>query len=426
MAHFEYIDNNLCVNGHSLNDMAKAHGTPTYVYSAPRIIENYNALSTALNTALPDHDVLLCYATKANSHIAIVNLLAQQGSGADVVSGGELYRALKSGITPDKIVFSGVGKTEDEIKLAIEKKILQINVESLPELDRINEIAQDMNATANIGIRINPDVEAGEHDKTSTGRKDDKFGIDYDHGLAAYQHANSLSHLNITGVSVHIGSQIVDAQPFEDAYQKLAAFIKTLAQNGIDLANIDLGGGMGITYTRETPLDPNAYAAVVKKTVGQFNAKLIFEPGRALTGDAGVLLARVQYVKTTPSGKNFVILDTGMGDLMRPALYGSIHPVLPCIQHGDDVRPPSTYDVVGPICESSDIFDKNVTGPSLHPGDAVAITVSGAYGMSMASNYNTRPQPMEILVNHDHLTVISTRKNFDQLIEHETIPEWIA
>ena len=282
-----------------------------------------------------------------------------------------------------------------------------------------------MGKKANIGIRINPDVAGGAHDKIATGRKDDKFGIDYDHALDAYQHAARLEHINISGISVHIGSQILITDPFRKAFEKTARFIDTLNDNGIILENIDLGGGMGITYIDETPLDPIAFAKMVKETIGRFDAHIIFEPGRAFTGDAGVLLAKVQYLKTTPSGKNFVILDTGMGDLMRPALYGSKHPVLPCMRHGQDHRPHSTYDIVGPICESSDIFQKNVEDYILHTDDNVAIMVSGAYGMSMASNYNTRPQPMEILCDNDHVTVISPRKSFDELIAHETIPDWV-
>ncbi|MGM0422013.1 MAG: diaminopimelate decarboxylase [Pseudomonadota bacterium] len=423
---FAYIDNRLCVNGHDLAKIAAIHGTPGYVYSVDRILENYHSLNDALEQALPDHKKTMCYAVKANSHIAVLNLLARQGCGADIVSGGELFRCLKAGIRPQDIVFSGVGKTDDEIEFALKSNILQINAESLTEVARISEIAQKLNKPAPIGLRINPDVIGGDHDKISTGRKDDKFGIDYAHGLDGYKYAATLPGIDLTGISVHIGSQITSQTPFNEAYSKIASFIDTLNNHDIHLKNIDLGGGMGITYTNEQPLDPAGYARTVHETVGRFDARLIFEPGRALTGDAGVLLARVQYVKTSPSGRNFVILDTGMSEMMRPALYGSKHPVLPCIRDSAANKTEGIYDIVGPICESSDVFDRDLTGPLPQPGEIVAIMVSGAYGMSMASNYNTRPHPLEIIAGQTHIDVISPRKDYNALIAGETIPEWLS
>lgn len=426
MSTFSYKNDRLSVNSHDLAEIAGEYGTPTYIYSAPRILENYNALQSALAEKLPDHQKTICYAAKANSHIAVLKLLAKQGCGADVVSGGEVFRCLKAGIKADNIVFSGVGKTLDEIEYVLKNNILQINAESLPEIRQINEIALNMKTRAPIGIRINPDVAGGEHDKTSTGRKDDKFGIDYDHGLEAFQYAASLPGIEVTGISVHIGSQIIDTAPFAAAYKKISAFVDTLKQHDIHLKNIDLGGGMGITYTNEQALDPVKYAQTVKDTVDHLDARLIFEPGRALTGDAGVLLARVQYVKTSPSGRVFVILDTGMSEIMRPALYGSQHPILPCIRSESGDNREALYDIVGPICESSDIFGRDIKGPLPKAGDIVAIMVSGAYGMSMASNYNTRPHPLEIMVDQTHIDVISPRKDFEALIAHETIPAWLS
>lgn len=425
MKHFIYKDGFLTADGHKLEDIAREYGTPAYIYSAPRIMENYTKMKNALTNGLKDQKHMICYAVKANSHLAILKMLAKQGCGADVVSGGELKRCIKAGIDPKKIVFSGVGKTEKEIRLCLETGILQINAESLPELERISEIAVDMGIKAPVGLRINPDVAGGEHDKTSTGRKDDKFGISYDHGIDAYRMAKNLPGLNVIGMSVHIGSQIVDPAPFERAYVKIAQFVSDLKEAGITLKTIDLGGGMGITYTDETPLDMDAYAQIVHKAMGGFDATLIFEPGRAFTGDAGVLLARVEYLKVTPSGRKFVILDTGMGELMRPALYGVQHPVMACREQSTDTHPVEIYDVVGPICESSDIFDRNISGQIMQPGDYVAIMVSGAYGMSMASQYNTRPLPLEIMVDQDNITVISPRRSLDDLIANESIPGWI-
>ena len=415
----------LTLDGHNLDALAHEHGTPTYVYSAPRIVENYRRIKKAITAKMPDQKHIFCYAVKANSHIAVLKLLARENAGADVVSKGELMRCLKAGIPADKIVFSGVGKTENEIAYAIEKGILQINAESLTELERIDKVASRLNKRARVGLRINPDVAGGEHDKTSTGRKDDKFGIGYDYGIESYLNAKRFTHIDITGMSVHIGSQIVDIAPFDRAYQKIAAFVKNLEKAGITLKTIDLGGGMGINYTDEKPLDMQAYAETVARHFSKFNATLVYEPGRYITGDAGILLAKVEYVKETPSGRTFVILDTGMGELLRPALYGVTHPVLPCKKHDLDDRPAAIYDVVGPICESSDIFSRNVSGQIMHQGDTVAITVSGAYGMSMASKYNTRALPLEIMTSPRHINVISPRQTLEDILSHETIPEWI-
>ncbi len=425
MSHFFYQDGFLTADGHKLEDIAREHGTPTYVYSAPRILENLQRMQKAFDQGLNGKKHLICYAVKSNSHLAILKMLAKRGCGADVVSAGELNRCIKAGIDPQKIVFSGVGKTEKEIRFCLENNILQINAESLPELERISEIAIDMGLKAPVGLRINPDVAGGEHDKTSTGRKDDKFGISYNHGIESYQFAKNLKGLNVIGLSVHIGSQIVDIGPFAKAYAKIADFIDNLNDAGITLQNIDLGGGMGITYTTETPLNLDEYADIVNKTIGRFDGQLIFEPGRYFTADAGVLLARVEYLKVTPSGRKFVILDTGMGELMRPALYGVQHPVRPCREQPAETHPVEIFDVVGPICESSDIFDRNISGQIMQPGDFVAIMVSGAYGMSMASQYNTRPLPLEIMVDQDNITVISPRRSVDDIIANESIPGWI-
>ncbi len=422
MTGFTYTDNRLSVDDLDIETMLQGHQTPCYIYSVAKMSDNYRRLDDALKAEMPNHDILICYATKANGHLAVIDHLNSLGSGADVVSGGEMVRALRAGIPADKIVFSGVGKTADEIKAALEADILQINVESHPEIDRINDIASELGIKARIGLRINPDVEGGEHDKTSTGRKTDKFGIDFDHAITSITYAKGLPHIDVKGISVHIGSQIVDITPFEAAYTKLVGLVKDLENQGITLETIDLGGGMSITYTDETPFDTTAYAKIVKDTLGQFDVKLIFEPGRYIVGDAGVLMATVQYFKSTPEGHNFAILDAGMVDLMRPAMYGAVHPVLPVVK--DDSREVATYDIVGPICESSDIFEKGATGPKPEQGDLLAITVSGAYAasMSMATVYNTRLRPQEILVKDGKAIPVNTPSSFDAILAEEIIP----
>lgn len=390
---FHYKKDALYVEGMALKDIAGKFGTPVYCYSATRIEENYDAYARALLRVMPRKDFTICYATKANGNIAILNLLQKKGAGADIVSGGELARALKAGIKPSKIVFSGVGKGEEELTEAIRLGLLQINVESEPELLMISRISKKLKKTTHIAIRVNPDVDAKTHAKISTGKKKDKFGIDVERAVALYARAKSLPGIEASGVSVHIGSQLTSLAPYKRAYGRVAALVERLRRQGHRITRVDLGGGIGITYKNETPPDLNLYALLIRDIILPLGVHVILEPGRSIVGDAGVLLSRVRHVKKAP-GKDFLILDAAMNDLMRPALYEAYHPILPCKKTGGR----TVYDIVGPICETSDIF---LAAEPFQPsvmGDLVAIACAGAYGASMSSTYNTRPLAPEVLV----------------------------
>jgi diaminopimelate decarboxylase len=407
---FTYQDKQLICEGIAVAEIAAQVGTPFYLYSAHQLRENFNAYQTAFAAA----DATICFAVKSCSNIAILKLLNASGAGADTVSGGEIRRALLAGIVPEKIIFSGVGKTREEIAFALESRIGQLNVESPEELEMINEIAAAQKVQARISVRVNPDVDAGTHEKISTGRKADKFGVPW-HGVwKTYQRARSLSHLEVQGVACHIGSQITDLTPFVDAFAKVTDLVGELLADGFPLRRIDLGGGLGIRYKDETPVPVPDYAEAVMKHVRSLGLKLFLEPGRSISASAGALISGVKFIKHT-EGKSFVVLDAGMNDLARPAIYGAYHEIVP-VRQGDAEE---SYDVVGPVCESSDIFGSNRRLPKVESGDLVAILDAGAYGAAMSSNYNTRSLLPEILVDGDQFRIIRERQSFAEIIALE-------
>jgi diaminopimelate decarboxylase len=391
-------------------EIAAQVGTPFYLYSAQQLRENFSAYQTAFATA----DATICFAVKSCSNIAILKLLNASGAGADTVSGGEIRRALLAGIAPEKIIFSGVGKTREEIAFALESRIGQLNVESPEELEMINEIAATRKVQARVSIRVNPDVDAGTHEKISTGRKSDKFGVPW-HGVwETYQKARSLSHLEVQGLACHIGSQITDSKPFNDAFLRVATLARKLQAEGFALKRIDLGGGLGIRYKNEHPIGIPEYAALVMNHVRPLGLRLFLEPGRSISASAGALVSQVLLIKQT-EGRNFVVLDAGMNDLARPAIYDAYHDIVP-VRQRDAAE---SYDFVGPVCESSDIFGSNRRVSKLESGDLVAILNAGAYGAAMSSNYNTRPLPPEVLVDGNQLKFIRERQDFAEIIALE-------
>lgn len=423
MHRFEYRNGELCCEGVSLNDLADTFETPTYVYSANTILDNYRRLDAAL--APLDREV--CYAIKANSNLSILSMLASEGSGFDIVSGGELFRVLKAGGHPARCTFAGVGKTREEIRYALEKGIYSFNVESEPELDAIESVAREFGLRAPVAIRVNPDVDPKTHKYISTGKSQNKFGIGLDRAAEVYAYAAERPHLELRGVQTHIGSQILDPKPFGEALDKLLPLVRELkAQYGISF--FSFGGGVGIEYQQalasgkpewweENPrITPEQYGAEIVGKLSTLGLRILFEPGRYIAGNAGVLLATVQYVKKTPA-KTFVITDAGMNDLIRPALYEGWHEIVPLTDPGDAPRAP--VDVVGPVCESGDFFAQDRELPELEPGDRIAVMSAGAYGFVMASNYNTRPFPCELLVNGEDVKVARHRQTYEDLIEKE-------
>lgn len=392
--------------------IAEQHQTPTYVYS----LQALNTAFSSFQAGLIGHDHLICFAVKANPSLAILNVFARMGAGFDIVSGGELARVLAAGGDPNKIVFSGVGKSHQEIRAALEAGIFCFNVESINELHRIQAVAESMNAIAPISLRVNPNVDAKTHPYISTGLKNNKFGVAFEDALALYQTAASLSHIAVHGVDCHIGSQITELSPFLDALDKVLGLVDALATHGIHIQHIDVGGGVGITYSDETPPDFTVYTqAILKKLVGR-QVKVLFEPGRALVGNAGILLTKVEYLKPGES-KNFAIVDAAMNDLMRPALYDAYHHIT-AIALAD--APSQVYEVVGPVCESGDFLGHD-RALSIAEGDYLAIHSAGAYGMSMASNYNTRGRAAEVLVDGDTVHLIRERERISDLFKLERV-----
>lgn len=405
-----------------LTRLAEEFGTPCYVYSAQGIRRAVTALQDALARALPaPRRPLIAYACKNNSNIAVIKLMQGLGLGTDIVSGGELIRSLKGGIPAGKIVFSGVGKTDEEIRLALTHGIRQINVESAPEAVRVAALAGEMNKTAPVAFRFTPAVDARAHAKTTTGKTDSKFGLLKDDLRATYKQALADPRLDVRGLSIHIGSQVTALDPFEDAFKALASFVRELRAESLPVPVLDLGGGLGIRYNNETPPDLDAYAALIRDIIAPLDTEIILEPGRVLVGTSGLLLARVLYIKES-GGRRFAILDAGMGELMRPALYDAWHTVRAASPRPG---PETAYDIAGPICESSDFFGKDRMMPPLQQGDLVAVMNGGAYGFVMASNYNTRPLPPEVLVDGDKTALIRPRQAIEDLIDGETVPEWI-
>jgi len=423
MDFFNYKNGHLHGEGVALADVADDVGTPFYAYSTATLTRHFEVFADALRGM----NALVCYAVKANSNQAVIRTLAGLGAGADVVSGGELSRALKAGIKPNKIVFSGVGKLDEEIEAALKAGIKQINVESEPELDRISEIAGRLGVTATVALRVNPDVDAGTHEKITTGRKENKFGIEWEQALDVYKKANDLPGINIQGLAVHIGSQLLNLEPYREAYQRTAKMVEQLRSNGLTVNVLDVGGGLGIPYGEpdetESP-HPEHYTEVVRNTVGHLGVELVFEPGRMIAGNSGVLVTRVIFVKEGPT-KTFLIVDAGMNDLVRPTLYNAFHKIVTEVQP-DLSAELIDVDIVGPICETGDTFAKNRKLPAVKAGDLLVIRTTGAYGAVQASTYNTRPLIPEIMVNGGSYCVIRDRVSVEDIIAQDRLPAWLA
>lgn len=418
---FTYRNRALFVEDVSLATLAKTYGTPLYVYSAAQVRANYRAYNDALNRALGKDRFTICYACKANGNQAVLALLQREGAGADIVSGGEMQRALAAGIPADKIIFSGVGKTAEDIDAALAAGVVHINVEAEGEIALIAQIAKKRRVTAQIAVRVNPNVDAKTHAKITTGKKENKFGIDIDEVPALFARARKHSHVQMNGVAVHIGSQLTSLAPFKRAYQRLATLIVALRKKGHDITRVDLGGGIGISYKDETPPDLNLYALMVRDIFEPLGVHLCLEPGRSIVGNAGVLLSRVVQLKPG-HGKTFAIIDAGMNDLLRPALYDAYHGILPVQQTSGRKK---LYDVVGPVCETSDTF---LTGEQLAPlavDDLVVLRNAGAYGAVMGSTYNARPLAGEVLVDGKNHARIRTQQSVQDLIKQDIVPKWV-
>lgn len=411
MHHFEYRDGKLFAEEVSVTKLAEEYGTPLYIYSAATFRRHFEAFDSAFEGL--DH--LTCYSVKANSNLSVLKMLGEAGAGMDVVSGGELYRALKAGIAPEKIVYSGVGKRDSEIREALTAGILMFNVESMAELVRINEVAGDMGKKASISIRINPDVDPQTHPYISTGMKKNKFGLDIENSLEAYKLALELENIEPIGMDCHIGSQLTSIDPFLEALDKLLAFYEKLKALGVNVKYLDLGGGLGINYNEEEPPHPTEFGKALAEKLAGLPLTVIFEPGRVIAGNAGILVTQVVYTKSNPT-KNFLIIDGGMNDLVRPSLYGSYHRIGEVEQQGRGVK---EYDVVGPICESGDFLARERELPEIEAGERLVVYSAGAYGFTMASNYNTRPRACELLVDGDSVTVARKRETYDDLIANE-------
>ncbi|MCF6236178.1 MAG: diaminopimelate decarboxylase [Gammaproteobacteria bacterium] len=410
MDHFNYQNGQLFAENVALKIVAETYGTPCYVYSRATLERHWHAF----NDAFKDHDHLVCYAAKANSNIAVLNLLARLGSGFDVVSGGELARVIRAGGDPSKVVFSGVGKRFDEIEQALKAGIYCFNVESRQELERIETIARQQSQRAPVSLRVNPDVDARTHPYISTGLKENKFGVDIKQAPSLYRYAKSLSHLDVIGIDCHIGSQIIDIAPFIDAMKRVIHLADQLKADGIQIKHLDLGGGLGISYQNETPPQPAELAAAITKEISGKNYKIIIEPGRAIMGNAGILLTQVEYIKQ--GHKNFAIVDAAMNDLMRPALYSAWQEIIPLQQKNEGGK--KLYDVVGPICETGDFLGKE-RKLNIQQGDLLAIRSSGAYGFTMSSNYNTRTRIAEVMVDGEAVHLIRQRETVESLFENE-------
>jgi diaminopimelate decarboxylase len=421
MNHFDYRNGVLHAEAVNLMELAEAVGTPFYCYSTATLERHYRVFSEAF----AGEKALICYALKANSNQAVLRTLAKLGAGADVVSGGELKRALAAGIAPERIVFSGVGKTEAELRAALAADILCINVESEPELELLSRLATEQGKTARISVRVNPDVDSGSHAKISTGKSENKFGIPLTSARAVYARAAKLPGIRVTGVDMHIGSQITDLVPLEAAFRLLAEFVQTLRAEGHAISHVDFGGGLGIPYhmDREAPPLPSAYAAMVKRVTHNLGCTLLFEPGRMIVGNAGILVSRVIYVKQGES-KKFIIIDAAMNDLIRPTLYEAHHDILP-VRAAPQNAPSITADVVGPVCESGDYLALGRTLAEPKAGDLLAIMTAGAYGAVQSGFYNTRALVPEVLVKDDQFAVVRPRLDVDALIALDRPAPWL-
>jgi diaminopimelate decarboxylase len=416
--HFQYKDQDLYCEDVPVAKIAEEVGTPLYLYSHATLRHHFRVFDGAFK----DIPHLTCFSVKSNSNIAVLRLFAKEGGGADIVSGGELYRALKAGVDPQKIVFSGVGKTKEDLSFAVASDILMFNVESEQELLAISNVCGQLDKTAGIAIRVNPDIDPQTHPYISTGLKENKFGIDIEGSFEAYARAKALPHVEVTGVSCHIGSQLTKVSPFVDTLERLKQLLERLEKDGVSPKYLDLGGGLGITYEQEEPPHPFEYAEAIKEALGPWDLTLIFEPGRVIVGNAGILVTKVLYTKSTRNKKHFLIVDAAMNDLMRPSLYGSHHGIQPVkITGRDKVR----ADVVGPICESGDFLAKDREVEIMEQGDLMAVMSSGAYGFSMSSNYNSRPRVPEVMVKEDRYHLIRSRESFEDLVKGEVIPDFL-
>lgn len=420
MDHFHYRHGLLHAEDISLDRLAEEVGTPVYVYSTATLERHYRVF----HDAVADLDPLICYAVKANGNIAVVQTLARLGAGADVVSGGELEAALAAGVPADRIVFSGVGKTVEEMKAALSAGILQINVESEPELLALSDLAQSLGVQAAVAIRINPDVDAFTHDKITTGRRENKFGIEWTAAHATFSQAAALPGITVCGVACHIGSQLTSLEPFRNAFRRLRDLVAILRADGHRIRTLDLGGGLGIPHGEEAEAIPSpaAYGEVLRETVGDLGCRIILEPGRLLVGNAGLLVTRVIYVKEGAT-RTFIIVDAGMNDLIRPALYGAYHAIVPVTEAPPEVEP-VVVDVVGPICESGDTFAKSRSLPPLKRGDLLALRTAGAYGAVMASTYNARGLPAEVLVRGADFAVVGERGRIADWLRRQHLAPW--
>jgi diaminopimelate decarboxylase len=418
MHDFQYRGESLFCEDFPIETIAKAVGTPFYLYSLNTLENHFQAFDGAFSKV--DH--LICFSAKANSNIAILRVFIRHGGGVDVVSGGELFRAMKAGARPDRIVYSGVGKRPDEIEYALELPILMFNVESSQELIAIDQIAGRMGTVAPVSLRVNPDVDPRTHPYVSTGLKKNKFGINIQKSIDEYILASTLPHTKVIGVSCHIGSQLTEVGPFVEAVQRVKELVFRLRAEGIHIRYIDLGGGLGITYQQEEPPHPREYAQSLLREMAEIECTLILEPGRVIVGNAGILVTKVLYTKEGGE-KNFIVVDAAMNDLIRPSLYGSYQRIQPVhIRESYEI----VADVVGPICESGDFLAKDRKLPKVEPGELLAVMSAGAYGFSMASNYNSRPRAAEVLVAKDRFYIVREREDYDDLIKGEFIPDFLA
>lgn len=421
MHHFDYRGGILHAEDVAIPEIAAAIGTPFYCYSSATLERHYRVFADAFK----GQPARVCYSVKANSNLAVVATLARQGAGADVVSEGELRRALAAGVAPGKIVFSGVGKTEAEMAFALETGIDRFNVESEPELELLSALAAARGLTARVAIRVNPDVDAKTHEKIATGKAENKFGISWKRAPAVYARARELPGIEADGIDVHIGSQLTDLEPFAAAFSRVASMVEALRAQGNPIAHIDLGGGLGIPYRgdNDVPPHPDEYAAMVKRTIGHLGCQLTFEPGRLIAGNAGILVSRVIYEKQGDD-RAFLILDAAMNDLIRPTLYDAFHDIRAVTEPADGAET-VTYDVVGPVCETGDFFAKGRNLPRLKSGDLVAVMSAGAYGAVQASTYNTRPLVPEVMVKGASFREVRARPSYDAMLKQDIIPDWL-
>ncbi|WP_018000030.1 diaminopimelate decarboxylase [Paracoccus sp. N5] len=421
MDHFNYVGGELHAEEVPLSRIAAEVGTPVYVYSTATLTRHFNLFRQALDWT--DH--LVCFAVKSNSNLAVLKLLGDLGAGMDIVSAGEYARARAAGVPGSRIVFSGVGKTAAEMRMALEGGIRQFNVESEPELELLSQVASSLGVVAPIAVRVNPDVDARTHEKIATGKSENKFGIPIAKARAVYALAAALPGIEVVGIDMHIGSQLTDLEPYRLAYAKMADLTRALRADGHDIRRLDMGGGLGIPYRRDNnaPPLPIEYGQVIRDAVGDLGCEIEIEPGRNISGNAGILLSSVIYLKEG-EGRDFLILDAAMNDLIRPAMYAAHHDIVPVIEPAPGAEV-AAFDVVGPVCETGDTFEKAVELPALGPGDLVALRSAGAYGAVMASEYNSRPLVPEVLVRGDQFAVIRPRPTLEEMLGRDTIPEWL-